>query len=240
MNAKAISKIFIAITAGFLIAPSIANAQKGAALLMQSRASVSIHANVAPVGKFIPAAVTPNSQSDLIEARQVKAMARKTFPNMSQGLDDSELFSRIQSDPTLTGNLRGRLAEEGFFKRNPSWKPVRSNTAPQNDGWRWVNGVVGGQKEGVQIKVLSDWKGYIRAMQKDDKAEYFAIPDDQYDLVKQDLETRRLGAVRGGLTDKATKYANEQQRLLKLGQTFEKLDYSIMAAGLESRLIASK
>lgn len=200
-----------------LIIPSVANAQHGAELLKQPRALAS----------------TVNVESGLIEPAQVIAMARQTFPNKSKGLTDSELFRWIQSDPNHIGQLRGRLEEKDFFTRNPSWNPVKSKIASQNDGWRWVNGVVDGQKEGVQVKVRSNWKDYYREMQKDHKAEYFAIPDDQFDLVYNDLETRRLGAIRGRQTAKAERYAIDQQRLRKLGRTFEQLDRSIQATAVE-------
>jgi hypothetical protein len=239
MNRKRICNMVSVVTAGLLIVPFVANAQRGTTSLTQSKASLATSADITVVNKLVPSATKPDAQLELIKRDQVMAVARKTFPKLSQGLNDAELLRRIQSDPILMGILRGRLAEEDFFNRNPSWKPVASKIAPQNDGWRWVNGVVGGRKEGVQIKALSDWKDYFRAMQKDDKAEFFAIPDDQYNLVYQDLEKRRLGAIRGGLADKAASYANEQQRLMKLGGTFERLDCSIMGAGLESELLAS-
>ena len=215
-----ICKTVIAITT-LLIVNSVANAQHGCELLIKPRTRLPTYARAAAVN------------SGLIEPAQVIAMARKTFPNKSQGLDDSELFRWIQSDPNHMGQLRGRLAEKDFFMRNPRWNPVKSKIASQNDGWRWVNGVVGGRQEHIQIKVRSYWKDYYSAMQTDDEAKFFAIPDDHFDAVHGDLESRRRGAIRGGQTAKAARYAHEEQRLIKLGRTFEQLDRSIKAAGPE-------
>jgi hypothetical protein len=67
-------------------------------------------------------------------------------------------------------------------------------------------------------------------MQTDDKAEYFVVPDDQFDQVFQEWEKRRVGALRGGLADKATECARQQGRLTKLGTTLKELDGSIDAS----------
>jgi hypothetical protein len=89
---------------------------------------------------------------------------------------------------------------------------------------------VNGKLEGGQIKVHADWKEYLRSMKRDNKAEHFLIPDDHYEIVRADIETRRLGALRGGLTKEAEQYADKLQRLAKLGRTFTELDNSVGSA----------
>ena len=56
------------------------------------------------------------------------------------------------------------------------------------------------------------------------------MPDDHFTLVKTDLEIRRTGALRGGLTEKAAEYARQQQRLTKLGRTFAEVDNAVGSA----------
>ena len=171
------------------------------------------------------------SALDPIEAAQVMAQARRTFPNLAEDLKYGDLLSKAVQDPRMRGNLIGRLAEVDFFDRNNSWKPSLKANAPENDGWRWVDGKVGGQREGIQIKTHADWKKYVPEMlNKDTKAEYYAIPDDHYNRVYQELEQRRVGALRGGFTEKAGDYARQQKRLSKIGRTFAELEGSVLSA----------
>ncbi len=170
----------------------------------------------------------PEEAADPITLAQVTKATERTFPNLSEELDSQKLLQKTLLEPSMRGNLRGRLAEEDFLKRNAKegWRRVKNPTAPQNDVWRRVDGKL----EGGQIKVHNDWRQYRLSMVKDSKAERFFIPDDQYDQVLNDLEERRVGALRGGLTDKAAEYARQQKRLAKLGRTFSQLDGSIESA----------
>jgi hypothetical protein len=125
----------------------------------------------------------------------------------------------------MKGNLRGRIAEEDWLRRNAGegWKKVRNPNAPQNDAFRFTNG----QLEGAQIKVHSNWRHYLRSMQNDHKAERFILPDDHFEFVYKEFEGRRIGALRGGLTEKAAAYERQIQRLTKLGRRFAELDGAI-------------
>ena len=114
-------------------------------------------------------------------------------------------------------------------------KSVKKANAPQNDAYRFVNGKL----EGAQVKVHADWHHYIRSMQKDDIAELFVLPDDQYDLVYKEWETRRIGAARGGLVEKSAECARQQQRLTKMGRSFSEIDGAIGAAAKHYSRIAT-
>lgn len=165
---------------------------------------------------------------DPILAAQVLAAAEKTFPNLAADLENAELLRKAALDPTMRGNLRGRIAEAEWIKRNAKdgWRPVRNPIAPENDACRFVDG----RLEGAQVKVHADWKKYINSMQQDSKAERFVVPDDHYDLVLKELEARRIGALRGGLTEKAAWYGQQQKRLTRMGRNFAELDEAIVAA----------
>jgi hypothetical protein len=178
----------------------------------------------------IGAAVSPigNEIADPIHAAQVLAAAERSFPNLAAELENGELLRKATSDPSIRGSLRGRIAEKDWIKRNSKfgWNPVGNPNAPQNDAYRFVNG----RLEGAQVKVHADWHDYIRSMRNDYKAEKFVIPDDHYDLVYSELETRRVGALRGGLVVKAAEYERHQQRLTKMGRTFTEVDEAIGSA----------
>lgn len=175
--------------------------------------------------------------ADPIEAAQVLAAAEKTFPNLAADLDTAHLLSKAADDPSMRGNLRGRIAEEDWLKRNASdgWRKVKNPNAKQNDGFRFVNGKL----EGVQVKVHNNWRDYIGSMRTDNKSELFVLPDDHFELVYKELETRRIGALRGGLTEKAAEYARQQQRLVKLGRTFPELDGAVAASAKHYARIAN-
>ena len=55
---------------------------------------------------------------DPIHAAQVMQAVNRTFPNLSEDLKISDLVRKAAADPTMRGNLRGRLAEDDFLKRN--------------------------------------------------------------------------------------------------------------------------
>jgi len=176
------------------------------------------------------------SISDPLTAAQVLAAAEKTFPNLAAELENAELLRKAATDPLIRGNLRGRIAESDWINRNAKdgWKKVKNVNAPQNDAWRFVNGKL----EGAQVKVHADWHDYIRSMVKDNKAERFVVPDDHFDLVFKELETRRTGAIRGGLLEKAADYADKQQKLTKMGRSFSEIDGAIVAAAKHYTRIA--
>src|SRR5204862_135729 len=155
-------------------------------------------------------------------------IAEMTFPNIASESHYAELLHKAFSDPSMRGNLRGRIAEEDWINRNAKdgWQAVKKRNAPQNDAWRRVDGKL----DGAQVKVHAEWQDYIRSMQKDSKAERFVLPDDHYALVYKELETRRLGALRGGLPEKAAGYLRQQMRLTKMGRTFNEIDGAIGSA----------
>ncbi len=183
---------------------------------------------VTPWGSGLRSAPTAAAFADPIRAAQVLAAAERTFPNLSAELENAELLRKAAADPTMRGTLRGRLAEKDWMGRmaREGWKPVKNANAPQNDAFRFLNG----RLEGAQIKVHADWHDYIRSMREDHRAERFVLPDDHFELVYSDLEARRVGALRGGLVDKAAAYARQQQRLTRHGRTFTELDVAIDSA----------
>jgi hypothetical protein len=165
---------------------------------------------------------------DPIEAAQVLAAAEKTFPNLSEELENATLLKDAVSNPSMKGNLRGRLAEKDWIERNArdGWLTEPNPIDPQCDAYRIVNG----RRECAQVKVHNKWNKYIRSMEGDHEAERFILPDDHYELVYQELEKRRLGALRGGLAEKAEIYAEMQARLTKMGRTFSELEGALDAA----------
>jgi hypothetical protein len=170
-----------------------------------------------------PVTVVP----DPIHAAQVLAAAEKTFPNLIAELENVELMRKAAADPGLRGNLRGRLAEMEWHKRNAKdgWWPSKKPNAPQNDFVRWNPDA--GRLEGAQLKVHKDWRRYISSMKKDGKAERFVIPDDHYELVLEELKRREASAFKRGLAEEAAYYAKQQQRLTRMGRTFAELDNAI-------------
>ncbi len=175
--------------------------------------------------------------TDPVRAAQVLAAAERAFPNLAADLKNSELLRMAADDPSIRGSLRGRIAEKDWINQNAKngWKPVKSPNAPQNDAYRFVNG----RLEGAQVKVHKDWHNYIRSMRKDNLAERFVLPDDHFDLVYRELEIRRVGALRGGLVEKAAEYGRQQQRLTGMGRTFAEVDGAIGSAAKHYGRIAT-
>jgi hypothetical protein len=175
--------------------------------------------------------------ADPIHAAQVMSAAEKVFPNLAAEQEKADLLRRAVKDPSMRGNLRGRIAEEDWINRNSNagWKPVKSRNAPQNDAYRFVNGKL----EGAQVKVHAEWHDYIPSMTTDHRAERFALPDDHFDLVYRELETRRVGALRGGLIEKANEYNRQQLRLMKMGRTFAEVDGAVGSAATHYERISA-
>lgn len=186
-----------------------------------------------PIVEIKPTVViTPNTVGVALDSSIVHSAANKAFPKLLSEMTLDELLNKVGSDGSMRGNLRGQLTEEDFFNREKSWTRTKSKTATQNDGWRWVGGKVGGKMEGVQLKVHSNWKNYVRSMRDDFKAEHFVIPDDHYKLVSADLEERIAGAIKGRKLEKVAEYRKMQSRLKPLGRTFGQLDQAIEDAAL--------
>ena len=175
---------------------------------------------------------------DPIREAQVLTLAKKTFPNLASDLSNAEVLRRAVEDPSMRGNLRGRLAEEIFEKLHgrEGWTRVDNPFAQQNDFKRLING----RWEGAQIKVHADTHDYIRSMMvKDTLAERFVVPDDHYDILKREYAVRREAALRGGNIVKAEEYARQSDRLMKLGHTFRELDGAIATSAKHYRAIAA-
>lgn len=196
----------------------------------QAQSAISVPARSAAIFPTYPPAPVGNP----ITAAQTLELAERTFPSLADELTSAELMTRATSDPRVRGNLRGRLAEEIFERRNATagWKRTPDARAPQNDFWNVA------RNEGAQIKVHADVGDYHRSMRVDDKAERFVVPDDHYDILKRDLAERRAGALRGGDLVKAEYYRVQDARLEKLGCTFAELDGSITATATHYRQLS--
>jgi len=177
------------------------------------------------------------SVNDPIREARVLSLANSTFPNLAAQLNSADLLQRAVADPSMRGNLRGRLAEAIFAKNHSSegWRPVASKTAPQNDFWRKLPN---GRLEGAQIKVHADINDYFRSMMKDNKAEKFVVPDDHYESLKKVYEIRRQGALKGGDISKAGYYAHQSSRLMKLGRSFGELEGAVVGTAKHYRAIS--
>jgi hypothetical protein len=211
---------------------------KSLVLILMMTWHVSAHAAEVVIPGYVLDSFSPShSIPDPIREARVLALANRTFPNLSSQLAASELLSRASENPSMRGNLRGRLAEEVFHKNYQSegWEPVRSKIAPENDFKRRLPN---GTMEGAQVKVHAKVGDYIRSMKYDSKAERFVVPDDHYAELKRDFEVRRQGALRGGDAAKADYYTQQSARLMKLGKNFSELDNAIEASARHYRAIA--
>lgn len=204
----------------------------------------------APAVSRTPVFEPPRPELDPIKQAQVMAAAETAFPKLSADLENADLFRRALGDPSMRGNLRGRLAEHEFQRQREGegWKPHVNKIDQQVDFERHVNGKL----ERAQVKTHDNWKKYLRSMNEDHEAERFVIPDDHYELVYKDLEERRIGALRGAqreaalgnieqqaaFVQKAADYAHKKSRLTKLGRTFGELDGALESTGRYWRVIA--
>jgi len=170
------------------------------AVTLSGNAGAQVALTSSPRTIWTDASIRQTPPSDPVKASQVLELAERTFPNLSVQLEAAQLLERAAMDPSVRGNLRGRLAEHVFEQVQSAngWKRVAKFNAPENDFWNLSAG------RGAQIKVHSDIGDYHRSMKSDRLAEHFVVPDDHYDLLKRDLELRRDGALRSGDHAKAT------------------------------------
>lgn len=205
---RAPSRLGILLLCGCLeISVSTANGQEGIATAPPA---------VMPRVLLVPA------RPDPIRAAQILELAETTFPNLARDLDAADLLRRVIGDPSIRGNLRGRLAEAVFEKNfaPEGWRRVASGNARENDFFRRRDGKL----EGAQIKVHANPNDYFHSMRRDRLAEQFVVPDDHFVYLKGEYKVRRESALRGGLLEKAQDYADQDARLKKLGRTFAELD----------------
>ena len=166
-----------------------------------------------------------------VEALQNPAVraTQKHFPRVSR---EQGLTPTVQKQAFGKPNQQalGRYAENFIVDAGDGWNPVRQPNAPQNDLWRYRNGKL----EGMQVKLHKDYNltTYLKDMQKDHLAEYFAVADDHVDTLKQDLLTKAKALRAEGLVDDAVELERHAGRVVKIGATHADLEKKFVMASM--------
>lgn len=124
----------------------------------------------------------------------------------------------------------GRYAEALIAEGSDGWKPVKKPNAPQNDLYRFKDGKL----EGMQVKLHKDYKfaTYLKDIEKDHLAEYFAVADDHVDQLKGDLLAKAKALRAEGLVDEAAKLEKHASRIVKIGATHAQIEKKFIMASL--------
>lgn len=133
-------------------------------------------------------------------------------------------------DPVKRGHIKGELAEAMFLQRNPEWGYVRSGNAPEVDVYRWVASRT--RPEGAQIKThaSSNPATYARDMAADRKANFFLVPDDHVEELRDYWRSRIREFEERGLSQRAADARGQLARIGGLGFTAKELDASLSRA----------
>jgi hypothetical protein len=165
------------------------------------------------------------------------AVARK-MPHVTQ--NGSLVAAReVLSEAThnRVWKLNGHMAEAIALDRHPEWKYVNKANASQYDVYiAKPNGGSGNQYVQVKFHASGDPATYARDMIKDNRAKYFAVPDDHVEklrayLIKLAEKRRAAGDLEG-----AKKYYREAARVKGIGATSTEVENSTWQAIAEARV----
>lgn len=150
----------------------------------------------------------------------------RTLPGTVKRNGEAAAFDKILNDPVKRAQAVGRVAESDFVERNPDWHLTKNPNAPQNDVWTRTNDAL----EGGQIKTHIPGREaqYLRDMLKDNKAESFLVPDDQYVTIRQRIQDRIQLMQERGNQSGVVRWERELQRLKPMGRSYAELDRSVV------------
>ena len=141
-----------------------------------------------------------------------------------RGAAQRSIIRNSMRDPVKRSHIRGIMAEARFLQRNPKWGYVRKPNATQNDVYTWRQG----RFIGAQIK--THWDGnpskYAADMLDDHKAEWFVVPDDHVEALKENWRERVASFEANGRSDDAMKARRQLNRIRPLGETMPSLTQS--------------
>lgn len=150
---------------------------------------------------------------------EVVMVLREHFPNMvaRDGLEG------IRSSPALSGSARGRLAEHVWGRAHSGaehggFRPTANPNAPQNDFWSRR------LQLGSQVKTHRSVSNYLESMRSDRLAEFFVVPDDQVEAVRQLWKAEHRAAIDAGDHTVAREALRQVDRVRPLGRSMAWLD----------------
>lgn len=150
---------------------------------------------------------------------EVVMVLREHFPNMvaRDGLEG------IRSSPALSGSARGRLAEHVWGRAHSGaehggFRPTANPNAPQNDFWSRR------LQRGSQVKTHRSVSSYLESMRSDRLAEFFVVPDDQVEAVRQLWKAEHRAAIAAGDHAAAREALRQVDRVRPLGRSMAWLD----------------
>lgn len=115
--------------------------------------------------------------------------------------------------------LHGAMAEALFLEKNPEWGYVAKPNAPYHDVYRWLPGrraPVGGQ---VKFHSRLNPSAYANKMKNNQLAQWFIIPDDHVQPMKDYLAQKARAAETAGNFGEAARLWRDFGRLRGVGAT---------------------
>lgn len=180
------------------------------------------------LGATVPATSVDPLSIEMLQNSAVRT-TRKHFPRVTskQGTT-SVVRNQVVGKPNQ--QALGRYAEALIAEGSDGWKPVKKPNAPQNDLYRFKDGKL----EGMQVKLHKDYKfaTYLKDLEKDHLAEYFAVADDHVDQLKGDLLAKAKALRAEGLVDEAAKLEKHASRIVKIGATHAQIEKKFIMASL--------
>jgi len=179
-------------------------------------------------------ATAPAASVDPLAIKALQNSAVRTtlrhFPRVSSVAGATPtVHSQVFGKPSQ--QALGRYAEEFILEKGEGWKPVKKSNAPQNDLYRFNKD---GKPEGMQVKLHKEYnfKTYLKDLEADNLAEYFAVADDHADVLKKDLLAKAKEMRAAGNIKEALKLEKHAARIVKIGATHAELEKRFILAGL--------
>ena len=168
--------------------------------------------------------VLPGMRPVEIELLQ-DALGRKYHRRIGGSIEKAHesIIRNSLRDPRKRAHIKGIMAEALYLERNPRWEYVPKSNAPQVDVFQRVPGQ---RPIGAQIKthISPDPTVYARDMLRDNKANFFLVPDDHVDGVRSLWTKRMRDASARGAAAEAQAARRQLDRIGGLGFTTKELD----------------
>jgi hypothetical protein len=161
----------------------------------------------------------PPGERIRVSNEEIDDVAKETFPNKTHPDNIESFKEQVSQDEALKGSLTGRIAEEVFERGHSDpdhgeYKRPKNPNAPQNDFCSAP------RNDCVQVKVHKHIPDYIDSMIEDNKAEFFAVPDDHVEPLKKLWAEREAEALRRGDHAGAAEARRQRNRVIPIGRTY--------------------
>lgn len=187
-------------------------------------------------GQLVP--VKPLDRPNLPGARPVELelledALRRKMPHAIGASREKAHASIVRNslrDPVKQSHMIGTLAEAVYLEKNKAWGYVASPVASQHDLYTWKQGRRSPVTAQVKTHVSGDALTYASDMRSDHRSEFFIVPDDHAESLKEHWARQARSEAAAGRPENASEAWRQRARVHKLGARYDDLSARLSKA----------